>query len=89
MKILILGEAQSTEQDYVLQRLIDRIDRELKAKLDRRSSTSRDGTGAMEAYGVVSTPAIIVARDDGAVVAMWQYSIPEFSDLSYFYHMPG
>ncbi len=86
MKVLIIGDGKSAEERAVLDHLKERCQHELHGALDQRTAESRDGVGAMEAYGVVSTPAVIVTRDDGSVVAMWQYSIPDFSEVSYYYH---
>lgn len=86
MKVLVIGEAQSTEQRLALEELIAQCNRQLDGQVEIRSSTSRDGVGAMEAYDVLDTPAVIVARDDGAPVAMWQHSLPAFTEVSYFYH---
>jgi hypothetical protein len=86
MKILVIGEAKSPEQREELDYLVEQCDKLLDGQVERRSSTSRAGVGTMEAYDILNTPAVLVVRDDGGVVAMWQHSLPLFSDVSYYYH---
>jgi len=41
-------------------------------KLDTISTETIEGAGLAKLYGVNRYPAIIITRDDGALVSMWQ-----------------
>ena len=47
---------------------------------------SREGVAMRESYGLVTTPAVLVLRDDGSLVQHWQGEWPMASDVSYYYH---
>lgn len=50
-----------------------------------RDTTSRESIGQMEAYQIMNTPAVLIVRDDGGAVALWQQTTPSLSEISYYY----
>lgn len=49
-------------------------------------SESRDYNALRETYGLLGSPTILLARDDGSLVESWQNSWPQAEDISYLYH---
>jgi hypothetical protein len=37
----------------------------------------------MEAYDIVSTPALLVLNDDGAVISTWQHALPSYEEIGH------
>ncbi|MCC7543256.1 hypothetical protein IT415_00935 [bacterium] len=81
MKILLLGKAhthaQSREYDHLTQQIIAEI-----GPVRSVSANSRDGIALMQLYDVVQTPAYVVTRDDGTLVAVWQHRKPTLDEVS-------
>ena len=71
MKAVILFNPNSEHS-----RLVEDFNRNLEMrsgrKLDTISTETIEGANLSELYGVYNYPAIIITRDDGALVNMWQ-----------------
>ncbi len=86
MQVLVLGVAQTVADNRQLAALIASCEEHFRQPVRREAADSRAGQGLMEAYDVVQTPAVLVTRDDGTAMAIWQRSLPTFADVSYSFH---
>ena len=54
-------------------------------RYERINSDSSDGASLVELYDAVAYPAVLVLRDDGQMVKMWQGMVPTSDDVSQHY----
>jgi hypothetical protein len=86
MKVVFYGKPDTVLQNREYQRLITKAQGQLgRDVVEIKDAESRDSVSQMEIYQIVKTPAVLIARDDGSPVAMWQHSIPTISDIGYHY----
>jgi len=81
MKLMLFGKTTSYVDQKELDRLVVVCEKTI-GPVERISSTSRDGVGRMEVYGIVTTPAWIAAQDDGTVLGLWQHRAPTLDELA-------
>lgn len=75
MKLVMLGKASTYVESREYDDLMARLKREV-GDVHHLSERSRDGIALMELYDVVQIPAILVTRDDGTLVGLWQFRRP-------------
>lgn len=86
MRVMFFGEPDtySNQRDY--QRLVEDSKEQFGADyVSEHDSDSRDSIATLQIYQVFNTPAVLVCREDGSPVAIWQHTLPTLSDISYFY----
>ncbi len=82
MKLLVFGQPTSYVDQKAFARMIEKV--ELSGKVvEEVDSLSRDGIARMEAYDIVSTPALLVLNDDGAVISTWQHALPSYEEIGH------
>ena len=83
MKVYLLYNRQ-TSGERIITDYAKRLDG-LQAQYELLDADSPEGISLAEAFDVMGRPAIIVARDDGSVVQVWQESttFPPPSEVSY------
>ncbi len=84
MRAIILITTPGPNEREAL-RFVQDLDR-LRVEAEIVEADSREGIAMRELYDVMATPAVVVAKDDGALVEMWQGSWPQLSEVSYNYH---
>lgn len=86
MKVMFYGKPDTVLQNREYQRLITETKNQLGDDVvEIRDAVSRDSVNQMEIYQIVKTPAVLIAREDGSPVAMWQHTLPTISDIGYYY----
>jgi len=76
----MLGKAQTYVESREYDSLMDRLQREV-GDMNHLSDKSRDGIALMELYDIVQTPAILVTRNDGTLVGLWQHRRPTLDEI--------
>lgn len=86
MKVIFFGEPESYVDQREYRQLIESATDQLGVNVvSQRDTLSRDSIASMELYQIFNTPAVLICREDGALVALWQHSIPSMSDIGYHY----
>jgi hypothetical protein len=86
MQVIFYGKPDTVLEGREFSRLISDARSQFgEDAIELRDTTSRDSIGQMEAYQIVKTPAVLIIRDDGAPVALWQHTKPSLTDISYYY----
>ena len=86
MQVVFYGQPDTVLQTRDFKRLIEDVRDQLgdEAVLVR-DAVSRDSVSQMEIYQIMKTPAVLIARQDGSPVALWQHTLATLSDISYHY----
>lgn len=82
MKLLVFGEPQAYTDKHNLERLLKALEKSGR-QVERIDILTREGVARMATYGVMTTPAFVVINDDGVAVSDWQYSQPNYEELSH------
>ncbi len=85
MKLIVVGRPQTYLENREFEAFLTRIEKEI-GEIRKMSAISRDGVALVELYGIMQIPALLVTRDDGSVVGMWEGERPEFEIISAAYH---
>ncbi len=86
MQVIFYGKPDTVLERREYSRLIESARNQLgEDAISTRDISSRDSVGQMEAYQIMKTPAVLIVRDDGSPVALWQHSVPSLADISYHY----
>lgn len=86
MKVMFFGKPDIYGDQREYNRLIEGSKEQFgDDSVTVHDSDSRDSIAILEIYQVFNTPAVLVCREDGSPVAIWQHTLPTLSDISYFY----
>ncbi len=80
MKLVMLGKASTYVESREYDNLMARLQREVE-DISHLSDRSRDGIALMALYDIVQTPAILVTRNDGTLVGLWQHRRPTLDEI--------
>ena len=69
---------------YKVEDFLNLIDSHLRPNIKLVDRQTPEGSALMNRFGVVSTPALIVATDAGQLVNAWQNSWPLSSEVGYY-----
>lgn len=47
---------------------------------------SKEAVSYLELYNITDFPAIIITKDDGSLIELWQKDFPSPENISHFYH---
>lgn len=86
MQVVFFGQPDTVLKNREYQQLIESARRQLGSDaVVVRDDVSRDSISQMEVYQIMKTPAVLIAREDGSPVAMWQQTLPTLTEISYHY----
>jgi hypothetical protein len=88
MRALVLYHPKSDHGGLVTD-YAEEFERYKHKKLDLVSLESVEGADLAELYGITSYPAVLVMRDDGSLLCLWQGGrLPLMDELSYYVPRP-
>lgn len=81
---MFFGSAGSFSEQRQLDQLKEEAGSQFRDLLvENYDGDSRESVGKLESYDILNTPAVIVTRDDGAPLGIWQHRLPTLDEIAY------
>lgn len=58
----------------------------LGVEFDKLDADSKKVGHLLDLYDIVDFPAILITKDDGSMIELWQKDLPSPENVSHFYH---